>query len=89
MFDGVCKVGGSGCYKCVKTEHFCRDCTITTNTNYALGLIFFHYDQRGHKKADYPSLTAGAVSAPSPITLRIIDGREVKVVTRVVKSMAF
>lgn len=30
--EGVCSVSGSGCFRCDKTGHYNRDCTITTTT---------------------------------------------------------
>ena len=52
--------------------------------------ICVHCNQRGHKKAHCPSLAvAGPVSAPSPATLRIIDGRQGRADAPVAKIRAF
>ena len=53
-------------------------------------MICFHCNQRGHKKADFPSLAATRlVAAPAPATLRIIDGRQGMAEAPVVRSRAF
>lgn len=59
----------------------CRDCPRSA-------LIYFHYNQIGHKKADFPILTGGAVVGRAPITLRITVGCQGKVETTMVKSRA-
>ena len=68
-------VGGSVCFKRGRTGNICRDLTVTTTTTPISDLICFHCNQRGHKKAHCPSLTAARpVSAPAPTTLRITEG---------------
>ncbi|XP_023770579.1 uncharacterized protein LOC111919200 [Lactuca sativa] len=82
-------VGGSVHFKCDRTGHYSRDCTATTTT---LGsdLIYFHCIYRGNNKAQCPSLAAaGLVSAPSPATLWITDGRQGKADAHVVRRTAF
>ena len=55
------------------------------------GLICFHYNQTGHKQADYPKLQGGggAVAVPAPTTLRITDGHPAKEDVPKMKSHAF
>ena len=38
--------------------------------------LCYHCDQVGHLKANYPLLAAKPAQAPTPATLRIIDGRQ-------------
>lgn len=67
--DEVCRVGGSGCYRCGKTSHFSKDCP----TIQVYDLICFDNNNRGHKKASCPSVARGAMSVPAPTMLRITD----------------
>lgn len=53
------------------------------------GLDCFHFNQTGHKKADCPRLTGGAVMAPAPTTMRIIDGLLVKAEAHAMKNRTF
>ena len=90
MHEGVCRVGGSVCFKCGLTGHISRDCIVTTTTTSIYDLIYFHCNQKGHKKAHCPSLAvAGLVSASAPATLWITDGRQGKADAPVVKSRDF
>ena len=82
-------VGGSRCFKGVMTGHFNRECTVTTTTQVS-DLIFFHCNQRGHKKANCPILAVGGpVVAPSLTTLQITDGHQGKDEVHVARSRAF
>ena len=56
-------------------------------------LIFFHCNQRGHKKTNSPRLTtattAAPAAAPTPATMRVTDGQKAKVEAPVVRSRTF
>lgn len=54
-------MGGSGCYKCGKTGHFCIDCTQVSS------LSCFHFNQTGHKKADYPRFSEIEITDDSTV----------------------
>ena len=83
-------MGGSGYFKCGRNGHISKDLTTTTTITLVSDLICFQCNQRGHKKAHFPSLAvAGPVSAPAPVTLQITDGRQVRADAPVSKSMAF
>ena len=83
-------MGSSGCYKCGKSGHISRDCTAPAAVIQTSELLCFHYNQRGHKKANCPQLTAAAlVKAPAPTALWIMDGRQGKAEAPVVRSRAF
>ena len=68
-----------------------RDCTALASVIQMSELLCFHYNQRGHKKANCPQLTAASVpvKALAPATLRITDGRQGKAEAPVVRSRAF
>ena len=55
------------------------------------GLICFHCNQTGHKKANCPRLQGGggAVAAPASTTPRITDGRPVMAEAPAMKSHVF
>ena len=83
-------MGSADYYKCGKAGHFSRDCTTPVSAIQTSELLCFHCNQRGHKKANCPQLTASApVKAPAPATLRITDGRQGKAEAPVVRSQAF
>lgn len=83
--DRVCRLGGYSRYKCSKTNHFIGDYP----TIHVSDLICFHFNQRFHKKANFPSLDGGTVATPYPATLRIIDDRQSTVEALVVRIRAF
>ena len=56
MYEGACRAGSSGCFKCGQTGHVSRDCTATTITTTVSDLICCQYNQRGHMWSQYPSL---------------------------------
>ena len=67
-----------------------RDYTTTPTNTATSDLIYFHCNQRGHKKSQCPSLAAaGKVAAPAPATLRITDGRHGQGEAPMAKSRAF
>ena len=67
---GGCREIGKGCFICVDTGHFSRDCPQESVS------ICFHCNQVAHKKADYLELISGALREPAPATLRNIDGHK-------------
>ena len=73
--EGACRLGSSGYYKCRNTGHFSRDCTAPAPVIQKSKLLCFHYNQKGHKTANCPQLTAASapVKAPAPATLRITN----------------
>lgn len=87
-YDGVCRVGGFGCFRCCKTGHYTVDCTTRTTIDVS-DPICFHCNQKGHKSANCPSLAGGAVATPAPAILRITNSRQSKVDAPVVRSRAF
>ena len=80
---------GSGCYKSGKAGHFGRDSTAPAPAVQMTDLICFHCNQRGHKRANCPRLTAVPAAAQVTATARVIDGRKVKEDVPVVQSRAF
>ena len=89
MYEGLCKVGGSGYFKCGRMGHYSRDCTATTTTP-GSDLICFHCNQRGHKKAQCSSLAvSGPILAPAPATLRITDVHQGMADAPLVRSRSF
>ena len=88
--EGMCKVGGSGCFQCGRTGHIGRNYTATTTITLIFNLICFQYNHRDHKKAHCLSLAAvGPMSASALATLRITDGRLGRVDAPAVKNMDF
>ena len=41
--------------------------------------VCFHYNQTGHRKAEFPQLIQGSAQAPAPAALHVTDGQSGKV----------
>ena len=41
VHEGTCRVGGSGCFKCIQTGHMSKDCTAAITTTQVSNLICF------------------------------------------------
>ncbi|XP_023731847.1 uncharacterized protein LOC111879616 [Lactuca sativa] len=92
LHEGTCRAGSSGYFKCGRTGHVSRDCTATstTITTALYDMICFQCNQRSHKRSRCLSLAAvGKVTALTPATLRITDGRQCRAEAPVMKSRAF
>ena len=64
------------------TSHVSKDCPQGTSP------LCFHYNQVGHKTADYLYLVKRAARAPAPPTLRVTNGLEGRVEVHVVRNRA-
>ncbi|XP_023754904.2 uncharacterized protein LOC111903358 [Lactuca sativa] len=84
LHNGACCAAGSRCYMYGQQGHMNRGCP-------KKGLICFHCNQTGLKRADCPKLQGGEgeVAMPVPTIMRITDGCPAKVEAPAVKSRAF
>ena len=85
----MCRVDGSGRFKCGWTGHISIDCIATATTNSLSDLICFHLNKRGHKKANCLSLAGRVVATPALMTLEITNGCLGKANALLVRNRAF